>query len=129
MTTTAPPQPDLAAGPAPAAPPVGLRVSDDFLAALRQSIERESPDAADRILSEAGRRWGAEDMQEFLARAPQLLGAPPEAVHIGVLLQTWWGQRTAGGWGTASFDFGRAAQRLIVVELRNSAEARAATAS
>jgi predicted hydrocarbon binding protein len=128
MATTAPPQPDLA-GPARAAPPEGLRVSADFLAALRQAIERESPDAADRVLSEIGRRWGAADMHEFLPRAPQLLGAPPEAVHIGVLLQTWWGPRTAGGWGTASFDFGRAAQRIIVVELRNSAEARAATAS
>src|SRR5688572_17235328 len=119
MATTAPPQSESV--PAPfAASWEGLRVSADFLAALRQSIEREFPQAADRILSEIGRRWGAADMQEFLPRAPQLLGGAPEAVHIGVLLQTWWGPRTAGGWGAASFDFGRAAQRVIVVELRNS---------
>ena len=124
MATTAPREPELA-GPPRAAPPEGLRVSDDFLAALHQSLEQEMADAAERILAETGRRWGAADMQAFLGRAPQLLGAPHEAVHIGVLLQTWWWPRTAGGWGTASFDFRWAAQRLLVVELTNSAEARA----
>jgi predicted hydrocarbon binding protein len=127
MATTAPP-PESAAPPF-AASREGLRVSDDFLGALHQSIQRQIPDAAERLLCEIGRRWGAADMQEFIARAPQLLGGPPGSVHIGVLLQTWWGPRTAGGWGAASFDFSRAAQRLLVVELRNSAEARAAAAN
>jgi uncharacterized protein len=129
MATTAPPEPDLAGPPRAAvpdaAPPQGLRVSDDFLAALDQSLEHEMADAVERLLVETGRRWGVADMQAFLARAPQLLGAPPESVHIGALLQTWWWPRTTGGWGAASFDFRRAAQRLLVVELRNSAEARA----
>src|SRR5262245_15366589 len=124
MATTAPPQSGSVSAPF-AASAEGLRVSDDFLAALRQSVEREHANTADRILHEVGRRWGAADMQAFIARAPQVLGAPPEAVHIGVLLQTWWWPRTAGGWGAASFDFRRAAQRLMVVELRNSAQARA----
>ena len=129
MTTTAPPEPELGdpprAAPPTAAPTEGLRVSDDFFAALHQSLEQETADAAERILVETGRRWGAAEMQAFIARAPQLLGAPPESVHIGVLLQTWWWPRTAGGWGAATFDFRRAAQRLLVVDLRNSAEARA----
>jgi predicted hydrocarbon binding protein len=128
MATTAPPETELAGPPgaAPyAAPPEGLRVSVDFLGALHHSLEHETADAAERILTAIGRSWGAADMRAFLARAPQLLGAPHEAVHVGVLLQTWWWPRTAGGWGVASFDFRRAAQRLLVVELRNSAEARA----
>jgi predicted hydrocarbon binding protein len=130
MATTLPPQPESAAVPPRAAVPFaapleGLRVSADFLTALHQSLEHETGDAAERILSETGRRWGAADMQAFIASAPQVLGAAHEAVHIGVLLQTWWWPRTAGGWGAASFDFRRAAQRLLVVELRNSAEARA----
>lgn len=129
MATTAPPEPELA-GPTRAAlpdatPPQGLRVSDDFLAAVHQSLEHETADAVERLLVETGRRWGAADMQAFLARAPQLLGGPPESVHIGALLQTWWWPRTAGGWGAASFDFRRAARRLLVVDLHNSAEARA----
>jgi predicted hydrocarbon binding protein len=123
MATIAPPA--LAADPQQGAPPEGLRVSDDFFAALHQSLEHETPDAAERILSEIGRRWGAVDMQAFLARAPQLLGGSVESVHFGVLLQTWWQPRTAGGWGTAAFDFRRAAQRLLVVELQHSAEVRA----
>ena len=129
MATIATPEPALAGPPRAAvpyaAPPEGLRVSDDFLAAVHQALEHETADAVERVLSETGRRWGAADMQAFVARAPQLLGGSHEAVHIGVLLQTWWWPRTAGGWGAASFDFRRAAQRLLVVELSNSAEARA----
>src|SRR5437899_12165827 len=130
MATIAPPQPESRPRVVPfAARPDGLRVSDDFLAALHQVIEKEFGDTAERILFETGRRWGAADMQAFIARAPQQLGASPEAVHIGVLLATWWSPRTAGGWAAASFDFRRAAQRLLIADVRNCAEARAVSAS
>src|SRR5439155_1688971 len=107
----------------------GLRLSDDILATLHQAIEQEFGDKSEHILSETGRRWGAAAMQAFLARAPEQLGAAPEAVHIGVLLATWWWPRRAGGWGAATFDFRRAAQRLLIAEVRNCAEARAVSAS
>jgi predicted hydrocarbon binding protein len=121
MATIAPPR--ESAAPPYAASWEGLRLSADFLAALRQSLDQQANGIADRVLFETGRRWGAADMQAFIVRAPQLLGTAHEAVHIGVLLKTWWWQRAAGGWGTAAFDFRRAAQRLILVDLNNSAEA------
>jgi bacteriochlorophyll 4-vinyl reductase len=151
MTTTvpaAPPQPDPILGPPPfrrphyaadrflqinaaagtAATIYGervLRASEDFLAALRRALEQEVGGAAGAVLYETGRRWGAADMRAFVARAPEEFGAAYDAVHMGVLLETWWWPRAVGGWGSASFDFRRAGQRLVFLEVRDSAEARA----
>jgi uncharacterized protein len=102
-----------------------LRVSEDFLAALHRAVEREAGDRAEAILYEAGRRWGHADMTAFAARAPEEFGASYETVHMDVLLETWWWPRTAGGWGTWAFDFRRAPQRLVFLDVRESAEARA----
>jgi predicted hydrocarbon binding protein len=102
-----------------------VRVSGDFLAALTRALEREVGDAAATILYETGRRWGADDMAAFATRAPQEFGTDYEKVHMDVLLETWWWSYAAGGWGTWRFDFTRAPQRLVFLEVRDSAAARA----
>src|SRR5205823_11717480 len=69
------------------------------------------------------------DMQAFAARANDEFGAELPKVHMGVALQTWWWPWIAAGWGTATFDLQRAAQRIVRIDVVESAAARAATRS
>src|SRR5205807_7045253 len=49
-------------------------------------------------------------------------------VHMGVALATWWWPWQAGGWGTARFDLGRVAHRMVWIDLDGSAAVRQSVA-
>jgi len=63
-------------------------------------------------------------MQAFAARSADEFGAQLAKVHMGLALQTWWWPWMAAGWGMAKFDFERAAQRLMRIDVTESACAR-----
>jgi bacteriochlorophyll 4-vinyl reductase len=96
----------------------------DLLADIVAALTREVGDAAAEVLQKIGATCGAADMQAFVARSNDEFGAELAKVHMGVALHTWWWPWMAAEWGTAKFDFEHAAQRLIRIDLSESASAR-----
>jgi len=96
----------------------------DLLADIIAALTREVGDAAAEILQKIGAKCGTADMQAFAARSADEFGAQLAKVHMGVALQTWWWPWMAAGWGLAKFDFERAAQRLMRIDVTESACAR-----
>jgi hypothetical protein len=89
----------------------------DLLADITAALTREVGDAAAEILQKIGATCGTADMQAFAARSADEFGAQLAKVHMGVALQTWWWPWMAAGWGMAKFDFERAAQRLMRIDV------------
>jgi bacteriochlorophyll 4-vinyl reductase len=96
-----------------------------WIADMVGAITREVGDAAAEILQKIGAACGAADMKAFAARSADEFGAGLPNVHMGVALQTWWWPWMAAGWGTATFNLQRAPQRLILIDVMETAVARA----
>lgn len=98
----------------------------ELLAALGSSLEREIGDAAADVQRKIGDAWAAADMRAFAARATEEFGCELAKVHMTAALAAWWWPWASAGWGLAEFDLRRAAQKLVRVDVANSAAARAA---
>lgn len=97
----------------------------ELIGAIHEALTHEVGDAAGEILSKIGSAAGSGDMRAFMERADNEFGAELPKVHMGVALQTWWWPWLQSGWGRATFDLQRAAQRLVRIDVADPAIARA----
>jgi predicted hydrocarbon binding protein len=102
-----------------------LRVTADFLPALRAALEQELGDAADEALYRVGYEWGRADMATFPDRASREYAVEFEKMAMGVMLETWWWPRRVGGWGHWRYDFRQARKGIVALDLFESAVAEA----
>lgn len=97
----------------------------EMIASITDALNREVGDASGEILHKIGAACGIADMRAFMDRAVEEFGAELPKVHMGVALHTWWWPWSQSGWGRAAFDLQRAAQRLVRIDVTDSAIARA----
>ena len=102
-----------------------LRAGGEFVTGLLAGLDAEVGDAAGEILYQCGRRWGAAEMTAFAGRAEQEFGVAFDKIGMGTALESWWWPFRVAGWGTWRYDFRRARQGLILVDLDESAVAKA----
>jgi len=98
-----------------------LRVTGNFLRALAKSLADHATARTDHLFYQLGRNWGAASMKEFTPRIEQEFEIDFTKMGMGVMLESWWWQMRAAGWGNWHYDFRHARKGLVFVDLHDSA--------
>jgi predicted hydrocarbon binding protein len=98
-----------------------LRVSANFIRALSKGLADRATERTDHVFYQLGRNWGAASMKEFAPRVEQEYEIDFSKLGMGMMLETWWWQMRAAGWGNWRYDFSHARNGLVFVDLFDSA--------
>jgi uncharacterized protein len=98
-----------------------VRVTGNFLRALAKSLADHAVERTDHVLYQLGRAWGTASMKEFAPRIEQEFEIDFTKMGMGMMLESWWWQMGAAGWGHWRYDFKHAKSGLVFVDLYDSA--------
>src|SRR5262245_23490875 len=98
-----------------------LRVTSNFIRSLATSLADHATERTDHLFYQLGRPWGTASMREFAPRIEQEYEIDFTKMSMGTMLESWWWQMRAAGWGHWHYDFKHAKSGLVFVDLHDSA--------
>jgi hypothetical protein len=106
-----------------------IALPEVLLQGIYSSLEDELGDSAKLVLFNCGRWWGKNFYRRFVEEVSQYYGKPLAQMETIEFLQSWKQCWKTHGWGMIDVDFNYYQQGFLVVELLNSAFAKAVTSA